>query len=440
MLIAVAGMNHRSAPVELREKVAYPPCAARDFLRRLREEGTIQEGVLISTCNRTELFAVIEDESVRPKIFDSLAEDRGLDLPTLEQGTYWHTDAEAVQHLYRVAASLDSMVIGESQILGQVRDAYRVSTGERCTGPILDRLFHTALRIGKDVRTETGVGDSSISVPNVAVKLAEEVFGSLAGRRALVLGAGEMSELVIKHLKARDISELRVSNRTAERARLLAERVGGKAVEFEALAEQLTEVDVVVSSTGSGEWIVNHDLVAGAIPGREDPLFFVDIAVPRDVDPAVQNLGGVYVYDIDDLQSVVDHNTGDRLEAAEKGEAMIGPAVFEYMSWLSTLHVVPLIKELRDGAERIRRHELARAVKRMDLSPEETETVERMSHSIVNKLLHGPISDLKSRAPQVPGANADAGKPSDSEEIRRRLLDLEGLELELLRANRTDTR
>ena len=179
--------------------------------------------------------------------------------------------------------------------------------------------------------------------------------------------------------------------------------------------------------------MVGHDLVAGAVAERDEPLFFVDIAVPRDIDPAVQNLENVYVYDIDDLRSVVDHNAGDRLDAAEKGETMIAPAVFEYMSWLSTLHVVPLIKELRDGAERIRRHELSRAIKKMDLSPEEAETVERMSHSLVNKLLHGPISDLKARAKEADG-------PPGGEEIRRKLLDLDGLEAELLRANQPDTR
>lgn len=426
-------MNHRSAPVELRERVAYPPCAGRSFVRRLRDEGVVEEGVLISTCNRTELYAVVKDDAARSRILDGMAEDRGVEREALEHSTYWLTGAEAVRHLFRVASSLDSMVVGESQILGQVRDAYRASTEEHCTGPILDRLFHTSLRVGKNVRTETGVGDSSISVPNVAVKLAEEVFGSLAGRRALVLGAGEMSEIVIKHLKVRGVSELRIANRTAERARLLADRVGGRAVGFEALADQLPEVDVVVSSTGSGEWVVDHDLVAGAVVGRTDPLFFVDIAVPRDVDPAVQNLDGVYVYDIDDLQSVVDHNAGDRMEAAEKGEAMITPAVFEYMSWISTLHVVPLIQELRDGAERIRNHEFSRAIKKLDLSPEETEAVERMSHSLVNKLLHGPISDLKARA-------RETGEPLGNEEVHRGLLSLEGLEADLLRPNRPKSR
>lgn len=427
MLIAVAGMSHRSAPVEVRERVAFPPCAGRAFLRRLKEEGTVSEAVLISTCNRTELYAVVEEEGAREGVLDALAEDRGVERDSLEKDTYWITDAEAARHLYRVASSLDSMIVGEAQILGQVREAYRAATEERTAGPILNRLFHTSLRIGKKVRSETGIGDSSLSVPHVAVKLAGEVFGSLAGRRALVLGAGDMSELVIKHLKARGVADVRIANRTPERAALLAERVGGRAVGFGSLAEELPRVDVVVSSTGSGDWVVGHEVVARALEVRDEPLFFVDIAVPRDVDPEVQNLERAYVYDIDDLRSVVDHNADHRGAAAVEGEAMIGPAVVEFMSWLSTLHVVPLIRELRGEAEVIRQHELSRATKRMDLSPEEVEAIERLSHALVNKLLHGPISELKSLA--------EAGHPLKGAEIRGRLLALEDLSIELHRSD-----
>ena len=356
-------MSHRSAPVEVRERVAFAPCAGRGFLRRLKDEGVVSEAVLLSTCNRTEVYAVVEDEGARARVLDLLAEDRGVGRDSLERDTYWLTDSEAVRHLYRVASSLDSMVVGEGQILGQVREAYRAATEERCAGQILNRLFHTSLRIGKRVRSETGIGDSSLSVPRVAVKLAEEVFGSLAGRRALVLGAGDMSELVVKHLKDRGVADLLIANRTPERARLLAELVGGRDVSFGALADELPGVDVVVSSTGSGEWVVGSETVSGAIESREDPLFFIDIAVPRDIDPVVQNLENVYLYDIDDLQAVVERNAEGRQDAAEEGEAMISPAVLEFTGWLSTLHVVPMIQELRDGAERIRRHELARALK-----------------------------------------------------------------------------
>jgi glutamyl-tRNA reductase len=392
----------------------------------LKEEGVVAEAVLISTCNRTEVYAVVEDEGVRARMLDLLAEDRGVDRAALERDTYWLTDAEVVRHLYRVASSLDSMVVGEGQILGQVREAYRAATEQRCAGQVLNRLFHTSLRVGKRVRSETGIGDSSLSVPRVAVKLAEEVFGTLAGRRTLVLGAGDMSELVVKHLKDRGVADLRIANRTPERARILAERVGGRAVAFEDLAGELPWVDVVVSSTGSGEWVVQGETVAGALELRDDPLFFVDIAVPRDVDPVVQTLPGVYLYDIDDLQAVVERNAEGRQDAAEAGEALISPAVLEFMGWLSTLNAVPLIRELRGEAEQIRRHELARALGRMDLPPEEEATVERMSHALVNKLLHGPIQEIK--------ALAEAGSPPESAEVRRRLLALDGLEVELHRS------
>jgi glutamyl-tRNA reductase len=420
-------MSHHSAPIEVREKVAFAPCAARSFLRRLKKEGSVAEGVLLSTCNRTELYAVIEDEGARGRLFEALAAEKGVGDYFLERHSYWLTDDEAVRHLYRVASSLDSMVVGEGQILGQVREAYRAATEELCTGPILNRLFHTSLRVGKSVRSETGLGDSSLSVPRVAVKLAEEVFGTLEGRRALVLGAGEMSGLVVKHLKSSGIQEIRIANRTAGRAAALAERVGGVEVSFDSLVEELPGVDVVVSSTGSGEWVVGCELAAGALDRREDPLFFIDIAVPRDVDPVVQNLYRAYVYDVDDLQAVVDRNSDDRTAAAAAGEAMIGPAVLEYMSWLSTLHVVPLIKELRDGAERIRRHEVARALKGLGLSPEEAGAVEKMSHALVNKLLHGPIQELK--------ALAEVGAPLESAEVRRHILALSG-SLELHRKER----
>jgi glutamyl-tRNA reductase len=416
-------MSHRSAPVEVRERVAFPPCAGRSFLRRLKDEGVVSEAVLLSTCNRTEVYAVVDDEGARAPVLDLLAEDRGVERASLEQDTYWLTDAEAVRHLYRVASSLDSMVVGEGQILGQVREAYRAATEEHCAGQILNRLFHTSLRVGKKVRSETEIGDSSLSVPRVAVKLAEEVFGDLAGRQALVLGAGDMSELVVKHLKDRGVADLLIANRTPQRASLLAERVGGRAVAFDALVAELPEVDVVVSSTGSGEWVVQSETVAGALALRSEPLFFIDIAVPRDIDPVVQTLEMVYLYDIDDLQAVVERNAEGRQDAAEEGEAMISPAVLEFMGWLSTLHVVPLIQELRDGAEQIRRHELARALSRMELSTEEAASVERMSYSLVNKLLHGPIQEIKARA--------EAGSPLESSEVRRRLMALDGLDVEL---------
>ncbi len=428
--LILLGVSHKTAPVALREKLALTGPQVPAFLHDLAAAPSIAEAVAISTCNRTELYAVVEDEGARARLFDALAAEKGLGRDSLEQHSYWLTDDEAVRHLYRVASSLDSMVVGEGQILGQVREAYRAATEESCAGPILNRLFHTSLRVGKQIRSETGIGDSSLSVPRVAVKLAEEVFGTLEGRRALVLGAGEMSELVVKHLKDHGVRGIRIANRTVGRAADLAQRMGGTAVDFDAISGELPHADVVVSSTGAGEWVVGSDVVAGALARREEPLFFIDIAVPRDVDPVVQNLDQAYVYDVDDLQAVVDHNSDGRSAAAEAGEAMIGPAVIEYMSWLSTLHVVPLIKELRNEAERIRRHELARATKGLALSPEEERAVERMSHALVNKLLHGPIQEIK--------ALAEAGAPLESAEVRRHILALSG-SLELHRSEDRST-
>lgn len=429
MFIAALGMSHRSAPVEAREKVAFPPCQGRMFIRRLSEEENVSEAVLLSTCNRTEIYAVVEDEGARGAMLDLLAEDRGVGRAEIEADMYWLTDSEAVAHLYRVASSLDSMVVGEAQILGQVREAYRAATEEQCTGPVLNRLFHTSLRVGKQIRSETGIGDSSLSVPRVAAKLAEDVFEDLAGRRALVVGAGEMSELVIESLKERGVSEVKIANRTRERAESLAGRVGGRVVNFHSIGDELRGVDVVVSSTGSGDWVIKSEDVSGAMERRGEPLFLIDIAVPRDIDPVVQTLDKAYLYDIDDLQAVVERNAGDREEAAEEAEAMIRPAVEGFMGWLSTLHVVPLIRELRDEAEKIRTHELSRTVGKLDLSPEEELAVEKMSRALVNKLLHGPISEIKSRA--------EAGEPLDTIEVRRKLLVLNdlGIGIELARSD-----
>lgn len=418
MLVAVAGVSHRSAPVELRERISFPPCLGRQFIRRLRESGLVEEAVLLSTCNRTELYAVVEDERVRERIVREVSSERGVEFEALDKSLYWMTDADAVRHLFRVAGSLDSMVVGESQILGQVREAYRAATEEEAAGAVLNRLFHSAMRIGKRIRSETGIGDGAVSVPYVAVRLAAEVFGSLEGRRALVVGAGEMSELVIRNLRSGGVGEVRIANRTPARARELAERLGGRSVGLEGLEDHIREADVVVSSTGSGEWVVRADMVARALERREEPLFFVDIAVPRDIEPAVQNLPRAYLYDIDDLRDVAEHNSAEREAAVGAAEKIIGPAVLEYTSWLSTRHVVPVIRESRSEAERVRQHELSRFLKRLDLSEEERRVVEQLSRSLVNKLLHGPIADLK----------AAAQSPLEDERVRRRLFGLEGIE------------
>lgn len=425
MLVAALGISYREAPVEVREKVALPPCQARAFSRKLVEAGLATEAVVLSTCNRTEIYTVVQTEAAREEILELLTADREVGRADFEDYVFWYTGVAAVEHLYRVAASLDSMVLGEAQILGQVREAYRTATEERSTGPILNRLFHTSLRVGKRVRSETSIGDHSLSVPRVATKLAAEVFGDLSGRSALIVGAGEMSELVVESLRDAGVTGFRIANRTRERAEHLARRVGGEATSLDSLADELVRADVVVSSTGADDWVVTSEVVSGALRLREDPIFFIDIAVPRDVDPAIQTLDRAYLYDIDDLQAVVEHNAEDRSRAAEEAEAVISPEVQGFMSWLSTLHVVPLIKELRSEAERIRAHEFSRAVGGLDLSEKEEKAVERMSQLLVNKLLHGPIAEIKARA--------EAGEPFQHYEVKRRLLALDGLGVELSR-------
>ncbi|AHY47040.1 hemA: glutamyl-tRNA reductase [Rubrobacter radiotolerans] len=419
MLIAALGISYREAPVEVRERVAFPPCQARAFSRELVEAGVATEAVALSTCNRTEVYAVVETEEAREGIVDLLARDRGVEREEFEGYVFWHTGVAAVEHVYRVAASLDSMVIGEAQILGQVREAYRAATEERSTGPVLNRLFHTTLRVGKRVRSETSIGDHSLSVPRVATKLASDVFGTLSGRAALVLGAGEMSELVIESLRDAGVTEVRILNRTRQRAEDLAGRVGGAEVATGALGDELLRADVVVSSTGADEWVVDSETVAGALARRPGPIFFIDIAVPRDIDPAVQNLAGAYLYDIDDLRDVVEHNASDRSRAASEAARVISPEVEGFMAWVSTLHVVPLIRELRSEAERIRAHEVSRTVSGLDLTPEAERAIERMSQLLVNKLLHGPIAEIKARA--------EAGEPLGSHEVRKKLLALDDL-------------
>lgn len=419
MLIAALGISYREAPVEVRERVAFPPCQARAFSRRLVEAGAATEAVVLSTCNRTEVYAVVETEDAEDEILDLLAAEREVIRGDFEKHVFRYSGAAAVDHIYRVAASLDSMVIGEAQILGQVREAYRVATEGRSTGPVLNRLFHTSMRVGKRVRSETSIGDHSLSVPRVATKLAAEVFGDLAGRSTLVVGAGEMSELVIESLRDAGVSGVRIANRTRESAEELALRVGGEAVDVRSLIEELALSDVVVSSTGSDDWVITSEVVAEALRLREGPIFFVDIAVPRDIDPSVQTLEGTYLYDIDDLQAVVEHNAEDRSRAATEAEKVIAPEVEGFMAWVSTLHVVPLIKELRGEAERIRAHEFSRAVGGLDLSEDEEKAVERMSQLLVNKLLHGPIAEIK--------AKAEAGEPLQTNEMRRSLLALDDL-------------
>ena len=382
MSLVLVGTSHRLSPVEVRERVAFDLEGSAELARRLAGGG---EAVCLSTCNRTELYLVDTDPEVaEARASTALLED--------EVELYRMTDEAAALHLFRVAAGLDSLVPGEGEILGQVRDAYEAGAH----GPVLDRLFREALRVGKKVRTETAINESPSSVSSAAAALAQQVFGDLADCRVLLVGAGEVSELAARALAARGATIGAVTSRTQANAERLAGAFDSHAVPFDRLGSELEHADVVVSSTSSAEPILSRDQVP-ARSGR--PLFVIDLAVPRDVDPAVARLEDCYLYDIDDLQAVVRESLSGRRREAERAEAIVEREAERFRDWQASLQVVPAIASLRERAESIRSGELAKAESRLEgLSESERRTVESLTTQIVNKLLHVPIVRLKQAA------------------------------------------
>src|SRR5262245_14173125 len=382
MSLVLVGTSHRLSPVEVRERVAFDLAGAADLAQRMANGG---EAVCLSTCNRTELYLVDPDlDAAEARAADALLGD--------EVELYRMTDEEAALHLFRVAAGLDSLVPGEGEILGQVRDAYEAGAH----GPVLDRLFREARRVGKKVRTETAINESPASVSSAAGALAQQVFGDLTGCRVLLLGAGEVSELAARALAARGATISAVTSRTQANAEKLADAFGADAVPFDRLGAELERADVVVSSTSSPEPILSPDQVPDR-GGR--PLFVIDLAVPRDVDPGLAELEDCYLYDIDDLQAVVRESLSGRRREAERAEAIVEHAAERFRDWQASLQVVPAIATLRERAELIRSGELAKAESRREgLSESERRTVESLTTQIVNKLLHLPIVRLKQAA------------------------------------------
>jgi glutamyl-tRNA reductase len=380
--LVLVGTSHRLSPVEVRERVAFDPAGAAELARRLADGG---EAVCLSTCNRTELYLAHPDpQAAEARAAEALLGD--------EVELYRMTDEAAALHLFRVAAGLDSLVPGEGEILGQVRDAYEAGAH----GPVLDRLFREALRVGKKVRTETAINESPASVSSAAAALAQQVFGDLQGCRVLLVGAGEVSELAARALAARGATISAVTSRTQANAEKLAGAFDAHAVPFGRLGEELEHADVVVSSTSSPEPVLSRDQV----PDRKGrPLFVIDLAVPRDVDPRLAELEDCYLYDIDDLRAVVQESLSGRRREAERAEAIVVHEAERFRDWQASLHVVPAIASLRERAESIRSGELAKAESRLEgLSESERRTVESLTTQIVNKLLHVPIVRLKQAA------------------------------------------
>jgi glutamyl-tRNA reductase len=396
-MIVVVGVSHRTAPLEIREALAFPKDSLPDTLRKLREDGRVEEVMVLSTCNRVEVYGRIAEPAAPETVGEFLAASHGRTLADLQSFVYHLTGDEAVRHAFRVAASLDSMVIGEPQILGQVKEAYQIAEGAGTLGSLLNALRNRSLASAKRARTETGIGHNAVSVSYVAVELARKIFGELKDRKVLLVGAGKMSELAAKHLVRQGALATVLGGRRFERAEELAASLGGRAMPFESLRGELAGADIVISGTGAPGIVVHReDVIAAREARRRRPLFLIDIAVPRDIDPSVRDLEGVFLYDLDDLKSVADANLRERRKQAAAAEALVEREVREFLDWQRSLDVVPLLQEVRRRAEEIRKAELAKARSRLGpLTPEQEAALEAATTAMVNKLLHPSMVQIK---------------------------------------------
>lgn len=401
MFLVTVGLNHKTAPVEIREKLAFTENQLPEALQKLKDYAAIDGCVLLSTCNRTEIYAACTDltqglKSIKSFLMECLHEEEC----EIDNFLYIHTLYDCVHHLFRVASGLDSMILGETQILGQVRQAYQIASAAESTNKIINTLFHKAIAVGKRVRTETEIDKNAVSISYAAVELARQQFCSLAGKAILVIGAGKMSELTAKHLVASGVNSVLVSNRSFDKAVELAEKFGGRAVRFNQLQECLVAADIVISATAARHAIITTETMNIVMQKRQErPIFLIDIAVPRDIDPEVATLKGVTLFDIDDLQNVVDRNLQVRKKEAVKAQKIVDEEIREFFSWLNTQFVVPTIVALKQLGEEIKQRELEKAFNKLgEISERERNIIQALAHSIVNSLLHRPIVNLKNYA------------------------------------------
>ncbi len=394
--IVLVGVNHKTAPVEVREQLALKGCETPP-LHLFHGIDGCQEALFLSTCNRVEVVAVANDgDGVVDAILATWLFKSGLDTD-VKKHLYVHRGEAAIRHIFRVASSLDSMVVGEPQILGQLKEAYRLAVEERTTGTVLNRLLERAFTIAKRIRTQTEIASHAVSISYAAVELARKIFGDLRGKAVLLIGAGEMAELAAQHLITNGVSRIVVANRTLSRAVELAKEFHGEAISLDELQQALEEVDIVISSTGAPGVVLTKEQVKRAMgPRYHRLLFLIDIAVPRDIERSVDDVENVYLYDIDDLKSVVEENTAKREREARKAERIINEEVIKFLSWLETLEVVPVIQGLQAKGEAIRQRELARSMKALKgLSEKEMKAVDTLTRSIVQKILHDPVVTLR---------------------------------------------
>jgi glutamyl-tRNA reductase len=408
MHFVVVGLSHKTAPVEVREKLAVPESRLGEALIRLCSYSGVREGLLLSTCNRVEVYAVVDEiEAGYGRIQEFLADAHfSLSSEQLTPHLYWHTGDRAIGHLFRVAASLDSMIIGESQILGQLKDAFEVALTHKTTGVILNKVIKKAISVAKRVRTDTKIAEMAVSVSYAAVELAKKIFSDLSDKTVLLVGAGEMAKLAARHFVASGVRHVRVTTRNPHHAMELADKFNGTAVPFELFGEDMASADIVLVSTGAAHYLVSSDDVQRAVKQRMNrPMFLIDISVPRNIDPAVRHIDNAFLFDIDDLKLRVERNRDDRLREAEKAEQMVTEEVGVLRQWFQSLEVTPTIVALRNRVDDIKRAEVEKALGRLShLSVQERELLESMASAIVNKLIHSTLVTLKTEINSSDGA------------------------------------
>jgi glutamyl-tRNA reductase len=407
MELALIGVSHKTAPVEVRERLAFPSDKIQSALASLLKRTQAAEAMILSTCNRVEIVAQGPDAQL---VQDFICEYHQIPADAISKHLYSYTNAEAIRHLFRVTASLDSMMVGEPQILGQVKEAYRLASDAGTIGSSLSPLLDRAFAVAKRVRAETGISQSAVSISYAAVELARKIFGDLAGKTVMIIGASKMGELAAKHLRRNGVASVLVTNRTFERAVEIAKIFEGAAIPFEHFADHIDRADIVISSTGAPHFVITRPLAEQVIRNRKNkPVFFIDIAVPRDVDPTVNDIDNVFVYDIDDLQQVIDSNMKERIKEAGRAEEIVDHEVRAFCTRMQSREVAPTIVQLRDAVEKIRREEIERHRKLFrDMSPEQQETalaaIDQVTQSLMNKILHHPISLMKEMAADPEGA------------------------------------
>jgi glutamyl-tRNA reductase len=397
MALIAIGLNHRTAPVHVRERLSVADSKLPELIASLTSMAGVDGSAIVSTCNRVELFLSAADEDVIESVVDWLAERAGDDRAELEKHLYILRHGDVVKHLFRVASGLDSMIVGEPQIHGQVRAAFLVSQRCGALDPLLTQLFEQTMRVAKRVRTDTGIGEHAVSVPYAAVELAKKIFGELKGLQALLLGAGEIGELTAEHLNGSGVKQIFVANRAYERGVQLAERFGGEAIQFGAVEPFLATCDIVIASTAAPHYVIEKTQVERALATRKmRNLFLIDLSVPRNIDPSISNLDGAYLYNIDDLQLVAESNRGRRAKKAQQAEEIVAREVDGFRRRLAAQDAVPTIVELQQRLEEIRAAELEKCLRRVGpMTPEQREAIELMTTQMVNKILHYPILQLK---------------------------------------------